>query len=63
MNAIGNMLNSQVFQQGKLKQSLALKPPSMKPPSLGSKIGSGLINNAGNIIQGIDMLNTEKKQN
>ena len=61
MTGIGNMLNNQVFQQGKINQSLALKPP-MKQPSLGSKLGSGVLNNAGNIIQGINMLKDEKNQ-
>jgi hypothetical protein len=31
-------------------------------PSLGSKLGSGVLNNAGNILQGINMLKDEKKQ-
>jgi hypothetical protein len=63
MTNIGNMLNNQVFQQGKINQATGLKmSPSMKPPSLGSKIGSGVINNAGNILQGINMLKDEKNQ-
>jgi hypothetical protein len=31
-------------------------------PSFGSKLGSGVLNNAGNILQGINMLKDEKKQ-
>jgi hypothetical protein len=63
MGGIGNMLSNPAFQQGKINQATGLKmSPSMKPPSLGSKVGSGLINNAGNIVQGINMLRDEKEQ-
>jgi hypothetical protein len=63
MTNIGNMLGNQQFQQNAIGQATGLKmSKSMKPPSLGSKIGSGVINNAGNILQGINMLKDEKRQ-
>ena len=63
MGGIGNMLSNPAFQQGKINQATGLKmSPSMKPTSLGSKVGSGLINNAGNIVQGINMLRDERQQ-
>jgi hypothetical protein len=63
MTNIGNMLSNPAFQQGKINQAKGLKmSPSMKPTSLSSKIGSGVINNAGNILQGINMLSDERRQ-
>ena len=66
MNNIGNRLSSQPFQQNATSQAAGLNiSPSMlpaPPPSLGSQIGSGVINNAGNILQGINMLRDEKRQ-
>lgn len=65
MNNIGNMLGNQQFQQKAINQATAMTPsPSMMggSPSLGSKIGSGVLNNAGNILQGINMLKDEKQR-
>jgi hypothetical protein len=65
MNNIGNMLGNQQFQQKAINQATAMTPsPSMMggSPSFGSKLGSGLINNAGSLIQGINMLKDEKQQ-
>jgi hypothetical protein len=65
MNNIGNMLGNQQFQQKAINQATAMTPsPSMMggSPSLGSKLGSGVLNNAGNIMQGINMLKDEKQQ-
>jgi len=64
-SGIGNMLSNPAFQQKAINQATAMTPsPSMMggSPSLGSKIGSGLINNAGNIVQGINMLRDERQQ-
>ena len=65
MNNIGNMLGNQQFQQKAINQATAMTPsPSMMggSPSLGSKLGSGVLNNAGNILQGINMLKDEKQR-
>ena len=65
MNNIGNMLGNQQFQQKAINQATAMTPsPSMMGggPSFGSKLGSGVLNNAGSLIQGINMLKDEKEQ-
>ena len=62
MTNIGNMLSNKQFQQSAIKQATGLKAAPSTKPSLGSKIGSGLLNNAGNIVQGINMLKDEKAQ-
>jgi hypothetical protein len=65
MNNIGNMLSNQQFQQKSINQATAMTPsPSMMGggPSFGSKLGSGVLNNAGSLIQGINMLKDEKQQ-
>ena len=65
MNNIGNMLGNQQFQQKAIGQATGMEQsPSMLPeaPSFGSKLGSGLLNNAGSLIQGINMLKDEKNQ-
>ncbi len=60
MTNIGNMLGNQQFQQNATNRFAGLG--TQPTPSLGSQIGSGVINNAGNIMQGINMLRDEKRQ-
>jgi len=60
MTNIGNMLSNPAFQQNATNRFAGLG--TQPTPSLGSQIGSGIINNAGNILQGINMLKDEKRQ-